>query len=140
MKQIGLTIAALALTLGGCATGSAGIHAEYAPVMMYQGYSCQQLAMEDGRLRGQVAALKGEVDHDATNDKIMTGVGVVLFWPALFFIKGNGEAESQYAELKGQHEAIQQAYMMKGCADPNSPANAASANSAPPMVESHNRF
>jgi len=108
--------------------------------MMYQGYSCQQMAMEDGRLRGQVAALKGEVDHDATNDKIMTGVGVVLFWPALFFIKGNGEAESQYAELKGQHEAIQQAYMMKGCADPNSPANTAAANSAPPIIENRARF
>jgi hypothetical protein len=108
--------------------------------MMFQGYSCQQLAMEDARLRSQVADLKGEVDHDATNDKIMTGVAVVLFWPAVFFIKGNGEAASQYAELKGQHEAIQQAFMMKGCADPKSAANAASTTAPEPMVENRTRF
>ena len=100
MNTTVLAIAALGLAVSGCATGSSGIHAEYAPAMMYQGYNCQQLSMEDQRLRGAVADLKGEVDHDATNDKIMTGVGVALFWPALFFIKGNGEAESSTLNSK----------------------------------------
>jgi hypothetical protein len=133
MKRTLVCVTALGLTVAGCATGSAGIHAEYTPSMMYQGYSCQQLAMEDVRLRSDVAELKGEVDHNATNDKIMTGVGVALFWPALFFIKGNGEAESQYAELKGQHQAIQEAFAMKGCADPTSAASRDSANMTDPV-------
>jgi hypothetical protein len=140
MKNFGLTIIALGLTLSGCATGSSGIHAEDTPPMLYQGYGCHQLAMEDARLRGKVAELKGEVDHDATNDKIMVGVGVALFWPALFFIKGNGEAESQYAELKGQHEAIQEAFAMKDCGNPNSPANSASANASNYSVSDSYRF
>jgi hypothetical protein len=143
MKKIALSIAALGLTLSGCATGSGNIRAEYTPPMMYQGYSCQQLAMEDERLRSNVAELKGDVDHNSTNDKIMTGVGVALFWPALFFIKGNGEAESQYAELKGQHQAVQQAFAMKGCADPNSTANSSPANwnaTSGPIPDSRTRF
>ena len=141
MKKTVSTIAALGLALAGCATGSAGIHADYQTPMMYQGYSCPQLAMEDARLRSEVAELKGDVDNDATNDKIMTGVSLVLFWPAVFFIKGNSESASQYAELKGQHQAIQQAFAFKNCADPNSPANtAAAAYPAPSMDDRHARF
>jgi hypothetical protein len=137
MKTTILAIAALGLTVSGCATGSSGIHAEYTPAMMYQGYNCQQLSMEDQRLRSEVADLKGEVDHDATNDKIMTGVGVALFWPALFFIKGNGEAEAQYATLKGQHQAVQQAFAMKSCAS----LSAADWNAEPATIpEEHARF
>jgi hypothetical protein len=137
MKNVAATIAVLGLTVSGCATGSAGVHANYAPPMMYQGYSCQQLAMEDQRLRNEVAQLKGDVDQNAQHDRIMTGVGVFLFWPALFFIQGNGEDESTYAELKGQHEAIEQSFVLKNCSDPTAAANTA----APvPMTGTRTRF
>ena len=102
--------------LAGCATSSQNVVASYSSPMMYGGYSCAQLSMQDEMLRSQVADLRGVVDRSATNDKVMTGVGVVLFWPALLFIKGDGEAQSQYAELKGKHQAIEQAFVMKGCA------------------------
>jgi hypothetical protein len=98
--------------------------------MMYSGYSCAQLSVEDEMLRSQVAELKGAVDRTATNDKVMVGVGVLLFWPALFFIKGDGEEQSQYAHLKGEHDAIQHAFLLQGCAT-GGPAFAPTLTSAP---------
>ena len=43
------------------------------------------------------------------------GVAAVVFWPALFFVKGDGEQAAEYARLKGEHEAINHAAIMKGC-------------------------
>ena len=116
MKRIVVAISAVSLALAGCATGSSGVVTSYASPMMYGGYNCAQLAAEDEMLRAQVAELKGTVDRTATNDKVMVGVGVVLFWPALLFIKGDGEAQSQYAHIKGEHDAIQHAFLLRGCA------------------------
>jgi hypothetical protein len=45
----------------------------------------------------------------------MTGIGVVLFWPSLFFIKGDGAQAAELAQVKGQMEAIQQASIRKKC-------------------------
>ena len=54
-------------------------------------------------------------EKKATNDAVAVGVGVVLFWPALFFIKGNGATEAEVANLKGHMEAIEQASVQKKC-------------------------
>ena len=43
------------------------------------------------------------------------GVGLVLFWPALFFIKGNDEKAGELARVRGEMEAIQQASIEKNC-------------------------
>jgi hypothetical protein len=114
--KLGLIWAAAAsLVVTGCATGSDGIATAYSSPLKYQGYDCQQLAIEDSELASRVSQLKGVIDHRATNDKIAVGVGVVVFWPALFFIKGDGAEAADYARMKGDHEAITHAAMMKGC-------------------------
>lgn len=110
-----ITMSGAALALAGCATSSGGIAASYSPPMMYQGYSCQQLLMEDQMLVARTRELGGAIDRRATNDKIAMGVGVVLFWPALFFVKGDGPEAGEYARLKGQHDSIQQVSTMRGC-------------------------
>ena len=43
------------------------------------------------------------------------GVGLVLFWPALFFIKGDKQSAAELARLKGELDAIQQASIMHNC-------------------------
>lgn len=39
----------------------------------------------------------------------------MLFWPALFFIKGEGASAAEVARLKGEMEAIEHASRMKKC-------------------------
>ena len=44
------------------------------------------------------------------------GVGLVLFWPTLFFLEGGDGAEAaEYARLKGERDALEQAYTQKKC-------------------------
>lgn len=43
------------------------------------------------------------------------GVGLVLFWPALFALGGTKQQEAEYARLKGEHDALQQAAVAKKC-------------------------
>lgn len=43
------------------------------------------------------------------------GVGLIIFWPALLFTKGNDENTAELARLKGQMDAIEQASIQKRC-------------------------
>lgn len=46
-------------------------------------------------------------DEKATNDAVATGVGPVLFWPSLFFIKGDGQTAAESGRLRGEFDAIE---------------------------------
>ena len=63
------------------------------------------------------------------------GVGMILFWPALFALGGTKEQEAEYGRLKGEYEAIQQAAIAKKCTLPTLPpiqaANTAAAQATP---------
>ena len=61
------------------------------------------------------AVASGAQDQKATNDAVATGVGAVLFWPALFFIKGDAASSQEIAQLKGDMDAIEQANIQKKC-------------------------
>jgi hypothetical protein len=44
------------------------------------------------------------------------GVGLVLFWPALFFLEGgDGPEAAEYAQLKGEFEALRENSIQKKC-------------------------
>lgn len=45
------------------------------------------------------------------------GVSLVLFWPALFFIDGDNPDAQEYARVKGEYLAVEQAYIKKNCGD-----------------------
>lgn len=42
-------------------------------------------------------------------------VGMILFWPSLFLMKGNGAEAAEVARLKGEMEAISQVSLAKNC-------------------------
>jgi hypothetical protein len=63
-----------------------------------------------------VQQLGGRLDEAANNDKAIVGVGVLLFWPALFALGGTKQQEAEYGRLKGEAEALQQAAVGKKCA------------------------
>jgi len=60
------------------------------------------------RVHNRALQLAGRLDEAAQNDKILTGVGLILFWPALFALGGTKEQETEYARLRGENEALQQ--------------------------------
>ena len=106
---------ALGLGLTGCATRAIDIPAAYVSPIQYQSFTCAQIQEEAARVSARAATASGAQDQKATNDAIATGVGAVLFWPALFLIKGDAASAQQIAELKGDMEAIEQANIQKKC-------------------------
>lgn len=133
MKKLVLTLTALSIGLGGCATASKDIASTSVSPLQYQPYDCHQLAAEAQRVQSRVNELGGRLDQAASNDKAIAGVGIILFWPALFALGGTKEQEAEYGRLKGEYEAIQKAAVAKKCSGvmaPAAPAPAASAASA----------
>lgn len=128
---------AAAIALSGCATSSSNVAASYTSPMQYQSYDCAQLQAEAQRIHSRVNQLAGRLDEAATNDKVLMGVGLVLFWPALFALGGTKQQEADYARLKGEYDAIQQAAIAKKCelgaganVNPNAGASAGTAANA----------
>lgn len=115
MKSITASIVSCALILSGCATGSKDISASYASPLQYQSYDCQQVTAEAQRIQVRVQELGGRLDQAAANDKALVGVGVILFWPALFALGGTKTQEAEYARLKGEYEALQKVAIEKKC-------------------------
>jgi len=108
-------IVALGLTVAGCATHANDISAAYVSPIQYQSYTCAQLQEEAARVSARAAVASGAQDQKANNDAVATGVGVILFWPALFFIKGDAASAQEIAQLKGDMDAIEQTNIQKKC-------------------------
>lgn len=105
----------LSIAISGCATGSKDIGATYISPVTYQNFDCQQITAEMARLQSKVAQIGGRLDEAASNDKAIMAAGAILFWPALFALGGTKAQEAEYATLKGQHDAVQQAAIEKKC-------------------------
>jgi hypothetical protein len=111
-----LAMAALtALALGACASKSTEITPAYISPVAYQNYTCQQLAQEAQALSARAAQVSGTQDQKRTNDQIATAAAVVIFWPAAFFVGGDGQVAAELGQLKGQMVAVEQASIQKKC-------------------------
>ena len=104
-----------ALLVAGCAKDADQVGASYISPIQYEGYTCPQLSEEAQRISARAAQASGIQDQKATNDKVAMGVGLVIFWPALLFTKGNDENTAELARLKGQMDAIEQTSIKKRC-------------------------
>lgn len=104
-----------AILAAGCATRAENIAAAYVSPLTYGPYSCAQLSVEAARVSSRAIALSGAQDSKATGDAVATGVAIVIFWPAAFFIKGDGATGAELARLKGEMEAIEQVSLQKKC-------------------------
>lgn len=113
-KSAFLALLALA-ALPGCASSSSEIRASYVSPLQYQGFTCQQIGAEAARISGRAAEVAGVQDAKRTDDQVATGVAVVLFWPALFMMKGDGQTAAELARLKGEYEALERAAIEKNC-------------------------
>jgi len=101
--------------VAGCASGADEIAPSYVSPVMYENFTCQQLAFEAQSISARAAQAAGVQNKQRTTDAVVTTVGLVVFWPSLFFIKGDGAKAAELANLKGQMEAVEQASLRKNC-------------------------
>jgi hypothetical protein len=98
------TAVALCVTVAvaGCATSSANISAQSVSPLIYQSHDCDQLSAELARINVRTLELGGRLDQAASNDAALMAVGLVLFWPSLFFLGGTRAQEAEFARLAAE--------------------------------------
>lgn len=107
--------ACVALGVAGCASASKDITPTYVSPYMYDNLSCQQIAMEAQNVSARAAEAAGSQDSQRTKDAVVTGVAIVVFWPAAFFVGGDKQTAAELARLRGELEALEQVSVRKNC-------------------------
>jgi len=109
-------IVAGAIFLSACASQPNKIASQSVSTLAYKDYSCDQLAMEADRVDRRAGELYASLKDTADGDAMQMGVGLVLFWPTLFFLEGGDGPEAQeYARLKGERQAIETVAVRRTC-------------------------
>jgi hypothetical protein len=101
--------------LAGCATSPSKIKPAYVSPYQYKSYSCDEIRQELTIVGTKVTEVTGQQKQNATNDAVAMGVGLVLFWPALFVLALTDDQEQELARLKGEYEALHSAAKTKKC-------------------------
>jgi len=114
VRPVALAVS-IALIVSGCATASKDIAPAYVSPLQYRDYDCAQLAAEAQRIQARVVQLGGRLDQAAQNDAGIMAIGIVLFWPVLFALGGTKQQEAEFARLKGEYDAVEQAAIEKKC-------------------------
>jgi hypothetical protein len=106
----------LSLLLGACASNPDDIDAAYVSPIKYQNYDCDQLGVEMDYVGQRTTKLYQRLKDEREADNWQMGVGLVLFWPALFWLEGgDGPDAAEYAQLKGEYEALRDMSVSKKC-------------------------
>ncbi len=115
-KSILVAVAACGVVaLGGCASSSEKVSAQYISPLQYQNYTCAQLAEEAQRISSRVAQVSGVQDQKATSDAVATAAAIVIFWPAAFLVGGNDQTTAELSRLKGEFESVEKVSVQKNC-------------------------
>jgi hypothetical protein len=114
-KKATIYLVSISILFSGCSTAPQNISTTYVSPMQYKNYDCDQLVAEAERIKVRVSQLNERLSQASGSDKVMTGVGLVLFWPILFALGGTKAEEAEFARLKGEYEAVQKASVEKKC-------------------------
>jgi len=98
-----------------CAQNPNNIHPTYVAHDRYAAMSCQELRIEAESVSRHAAILAGRQTNEEAQDAVALGVGLLLFFPALYLVEGNSGNAAKLAYLKGQADAIEQASGNKQC-------------------------
>jgi hypothetical protein len=83
--------------------------------MQYESYNCTQISEEARRVSARASQLAGTQDEKATKDALAMGVGLIIFWPALFMVGGNDQQAAELSRIRGEMEALEQVSIRKQC-------------------------
>jgi hypothetical protein len=122
-----LSLLAVLPVLSSCATSPQNISAIYVSPLVYQNFTCEQIGAELQRVGARVSEVTGQQQRAATSDQVAMGVGLVLFWPALFFLATDNNKKEELARLKGEYDALQQVGISKSCFAAPAPSTAQAA-------------
>ena len=99
-----------------CASNPNKIDAAYVSPLKYKDYDCDQIALEMDYIGQRINTLYHRLKKERKKDNAQMGVGLVLFWPALFFLEGgDGPEAAEYAQMKGEFNALRTNSVQKKC-------------------------
>jgi hypothetical protein len=113
-KFISTALAGAVLCQAACASAPDRVEASYVSPVEYSNLSCDQIRQELVDVSDHVRLVTGQQAHDHTRDAVAMTVGLVIFWPALFFMTGRGH-QAELADLKGRYDALDHAAIQKNC-------------------------
>ncbi len=113
MKR-GICLSLCAIILAGCIKPPEDIQSSYVSPLQYQSFSCSQLGQEFQRVGRKVSEVTAAQRSEAEGDTQAMAIGLILFWPALFWLGGSDRSD-ELANLRGQVDAIEQAAISKDC-------------------------
>ncbi len=136
-KKAAAALAIAALVLPGCATRPDNVVASSVSSSRYADRTCKSLSRELDEVQDALRVQSAKLNDKANQDAVVTGVGVILFWPVLFALGNNAGLEGDVARLKGEEQAIRRQMREADCEapPPRSPA-AGSTASAPSTTAS----
>jgi hypothetical protein len=112
-KLVGLGVA---LLMAGCASSPDKIQTSYVSPLQYKDYDCDQIAGDLDRISHRINDLYGRLKKTSDDDSTQMAVGMLLFWPALFFLEGgDGPEAAEYGRLKGEYDALEKVAIQKKC-------------------------
>jgi hypothetical protein len=106
------------LFTNGCATNPKNIPAKYVSPTGYQSWTCEELTDEYNRLTTSAEATIKQQKKNADTDAGLMAVGLIIFWPALIGLAATNNNKDAVAQVKGEHEAVQEQMRIKGCPMP----------------------
>jgi len=109
-----VSIVLLSTFMASCATPPSKISATYVSPLQYSDYSCTQIKGELQRVNEKLIEITGAQQKEADKDAAAMGVGLILFWPALFFLMGEDKKE-ELGKLKGEYDALESVAIKKEC-------------------------
>ncbi|HET9338848.1 MAG TPA: hypothetical protein VFQ55_07610 [Casimicrobiaceae bacterium] len=119
-----------ALLLPACASRPDNVVASHVSTSRYADRTCRSLARELDEVQDALRTQSAKLNDKATQDAVVTGIGVILFWPVLFALGNNAGLEGDVARLKGEEQAIRKQMRDADCEVP--PAKASPAETAAP--------
>jgi hypothetical protein len=111
-----ILLSAVGLALSACVTRAVDVKPVPANPADYAGWSCDRLQDELDVVQQRAADVAYAVDERAGNNILALGVGVTVFWPALFAMRPDGLEAQDLARLKGRFEALRGAERQQSCA------------------------
>lgn len=114
--------AAIVAAVSGCASNPEKIQAASVSPLQYREYNCNQIRLELERVTKRADELHGRLKKLSDDDAAQMAVGMILLWPALFFLEGgDGPEAAEYARLKGERDALQKVAVERNCPADASP-------------------
>ena len=105
----------LAVALASCATRAVDVAPAAANPADFAAWDCARIDDEQDAVQQRAADVAYAVDERAGNNIMALGVGLTVFWPALFAMRPAGLEAEDLARLKGRYETLKTVSSLKGC-------------------------